>query len=302
MHQQQPVHWCTPNPPCVPPLPCRCRRLTIYLPPPCPPAPTKPIHPPHSHADHPRHRRLRLLGADRHRTPGEGRCVVARSRCLVFCGGVSSSSPHPPHSLPPFQLLRFTRLTRLTPSTPGHRIGYTFLTHDMPTGTFKSARGFRVDLSTGDGLDAVFQALGEVHVVVNTAALSQPALAEQDYQYTRRWGWGVGVGVGGGGWGSGVWWDGMWDGLGVRWVLKWVGELCGVKKRVCDWRPAVCQSKKAVKLIERSSARTPTHSHPPPASTCQTHSSPRWCGRSARRMWRRCWCTSQVIRWVGAGG
>lgn len=67
----------------------------------------------------------------------------------------------------------------------GHRIGYTFLTHDMPTGTFKSARGFRVDLSTGDGLDAVFQALGEVHVVVNTAALSQPALAEQDYQYTR---------------------------------------------------------------------------------------------------------------------
>jgi hypothetical protein len=34
----------------------------------------------------------------------------------------------------------------------GYRIGYTFLTNDVPPGTFGSARGFRVDLSTGDGL------------------------------------------------------------------------------------------------------------------------------------------------------
>jgi nucleoside-diphosphate-sugar epimerase len=42
----------------------------------------------------------------------------------------------------------------------GHRIGYTYLTHDMPAGTFKNARGFRVDLSSGEGLDAVFQVGG----------------------------------------------------------------------------------------------------------------------------------------------
>lgn len=68
----------------------------------------------------------------------------------------------------------------------GHRIGYTFLSHEAPSFSFgANARGFRVDLSTGDGLEEVFQALGPVDAVINTAALSQPAMCEQDYAYAR---------------------------------------------------------------------------------------------------------------------
>lgn len=66
----------------------------------------------------------------------------------------------------------------------GHRIGFTYLGHEVKT-FGSNARGFRVDLSTGDGLDNVLQALGPVDVVINTAALSQPAMCEQDYQYAR---------------------------------------------------------------------------------------------------------------------
>ncbi|GBF96423.1 hypothetical protein Rsub_09222, partial [Raphidocelis subcapitata] len=41
----------------------------------------------------------------------------------------------------------------------GHRIGYTYLSHDLPSGALdKNARGFHVDFANGDGLDAVFQA------------------------------------------------------------------------------------------------------------------------------------------------
>lgn len=111
----------------------------------------------------------------------------------------------------------------------GWRVGYTFQSNAVPDGTFGAAQGFRVDLATGDGLDAVFQvrsnrvcaairyhrrfsatprtirgcrrlasapgkrgagrrrparnrgsqypqALGQVDVVVNTAAISQPAV------------------------------------------------------------------------------------------------------------------------------
>ena len=66
-----------------------------------------------------------------------------------------------------------------------HRIGYTYMARPLPPGTFKTARGFKVDLSTGEGLDGAFQALGAVDCVVNCAALSQPALCEQDYAYAR---------------------------------------------------------------------------------------------------------------------
>ncbi|KAI8468007.1 MAG: methionine adenosyltransferase regulatory beta subunit-related [Monoraphidium minutum] len=63
----------------------------------------------------------------------------------------------------------------------GWRIGYTFLSNDVPAGTFGGACGFRVDLATGEGLDEALEALGPVDVVVNTAAISQPALCERDY-------------------------------------------------------------------------------------------------------------------------
>ena len=39
----------------------------------------------------------------------------------------------------------------------GHRVGYTYLSQPVGPGTFKNARGFKVDLSSGDGLDGVFQ-------------------------------------------------------------------------------------------------------------------------------------------------
>lgn len=41
----------------------------------------------------------------------------------------------------------------------GHRVGYTYLTNEVAPGTFKNARGFKVDLSSDDGLDGVFQVL-----------------------------------------------------------------------------------------------------------------------------------------------
>ncbi|KIY95787.1 dTDP-4-dehydrorhamnose reductase [Monoraphidium neglectum] len=67
----------------------------------------------------------------------------------------------------------------------GYRIGYSFLTNDVPPGTFGDAHGCRVDLATGEGLDSAFEALGPVDVVVNTAAISQPALCEKDYARAR---------------------------------------------------------------------------------------------------------------------
>jgi nucleoside-diphosphate-sugar epimerase len=41
----------------------------------------------------------------------------------------------------------------------GHRIGFTYLGHEVKT-FGSNARGFRVDLSTGDGLDNVLQVGG----------------------------------------------------------------------------------------------------------------------------------------------
>lgn len=72
----------------------------------------------------------------------------------------------------------------------GHNVVYTYHSHPLPPLAF-SARAVRCELNDFAALDHAFEA-APIHVVVNCAAVSQPAVCEQDSEAT------CAVNVGGG--------------------------------------------------------------------------------------------------------
>lgn len=64
----------------------------------------------------------------------------------------------------------------------GHEVFTTYLSSPLPPQPegVPAAQSFRVDLATGEGLDACLRAAARLDAVVHTAALSQPVVCERD--------------------------------------------------------------------------------------------------------------------------
>ncbi|GFY92595.1 NAD(P)-binding Rossmann-fold superfamily protein [Actinidia rufa] len=74
------------------------------------------------------------------------------------------------------------RLSEIQSTNP-HDVSFTYHSNPPPQPLLKAipqALAFQVDLRTGHGFDAISQAFGQPHVVVNCAALSVPRTCEMD--------------------------------------------------------------------------------------------------------------------------
>lgn len=70
----------------------------------------------------------------------------------------------------------------LSLSNGQHELGYTYLKRALPSDT--CAKAFQADLSSGKGLEEAVLGF-RPQVVINCAALSQPAACEHDYEACR---------------------------------------------------------------------------------------------------------------------